>query len=102
MTDVSAISITPSQLPAILNYALPISPVMIWGNVGLGKSQIIRDAVPEIFEDIAKQIQDNRGLDAVPFDGNAQVWERRINDYDMLDFLRLTLRQGRHPTPCRC
>ena len=59
---------------------------MIWGNVGLGKSQIIRDAVPDIFEDIAKQIKANRGLNEVPFDGNAQVWERRINDYDMLDF----------------
>ena len=84
--DISAIAITPSQLPVVLSYALPISPVMIWGNVGLGKSEIIREAVPKIFEDIAEQIKANRGLDAVPFDGNAQVWERRINDYDMLDF----------------
>ncbi len=94
MTDISAISITPSQLHVVLGYALPISPVMIWGNVGLGKSQIIRDAVPEIFEDIAKQVKANRGLDAVPFDGNAQVWERRINDYDMLDFSGLPYAKG--------
>jgi len=46
---ISAIAITPSQLPAVLSYALPISPVMIWGNVGLGKSEIIREAVPKIF-----------------------------------------------------
>jgi hypothetical protein len=82
--NISAIAITPSQLPSALAHTLPFSSVIIWGNVGLGKSQIIRESIPEIFPAIAKDIAKDRGVD-IPVD-TVQIWERRVNDYDLLDF----------------
>ena len=90
--NISAIAITPSQLPSALAHTLPFSSVMIWGNVGLGKSQIVRESIPEIFPAIAKDIAKDRGVVIratkhvdIPVD-QIQIWERRVNDYDLLDF----------------
>ena len=74
--------IKPSQLTEALCLTLPDSPVMIWGAPGVGKSQIIQDSVEAIFDAVASA----RGVE-VP--ASPTLWERRINDYDLLDFAGL-------------
>ena len=82
--DISAIAITPSQLAESLLYTLPFLSVMIHGNIGLGKSQMVRESVPDIFPAIAAQIAKDRGID-IPVD-EVQIWERRMGIFDLLDF----------------
>lgn len=76
--------IKPSQLTEALCLTLPDSPVMIWGSPGVGKSQIIHDSVEDIFDAVAS----SRGV-INPNVWNPILWERRINDYDLLDFAGL-------------
>ena len=81
--------IKPSQLTEALCLTLPDSPVMIWGAPGVGKSQIIQDSVEAIFDAVASA----RGVEVPPQRlarlGAPTLWERRINDYDLLDFAGL-------------
>jgi len=76
--------VKPSQLVEALCLSLPYSPAMIWGAPGVGKSQIIHDGIGEIFAAVADARQQ-----AVPPEETWCVWERRINDYDILDFAGL-------------
>ena len=84
--------IKPSQLPEALCLTLPDSPVMIWGAPGVGKSQIIHDSVEDIFEAVASARGVGLPAGLSPANRRAQapvLWERRINDYDLLDFAGL-------------
>ncbi len=79
--------IKPSQLTEALCLTLPDSPVMIWGSPGVGKSQIIHDSVEDIFEAVAYSRGVSDEIGEVP--ASPILWERRINDYDLLDFAGL-------------
>lgn len=85
------IHIKPSQLTEVLRFTLPDGPVMVWGSPGVGKSQIIQDSVRAIFDAVADAREldifdkaDNNYLGLTPV-----LFERRINDYDLLDFAGL-------------
>ena len=82
--NISAIAITPSWLPRALAQTLPFLSVMIHGNIGLGKSQIVRESIPDIFPAVAAQIARDRGID-IPVN-KVQIWERRMGIFDLLDF----------------
>ena len=74
--------IKPSQLVEALCLTVPYSPAMIWGAPGVGKSQIIQGGIDKIFAAAAKGRNVPAGVKPVLF-------ERRINDYDLLDFAGL-------------
>ena len=75
--------ISPSQMIEALTHTLPDGPVMIWGSPGVGKSQIIGDNIDTLFAACAEA----RGID--PKGIKPEMFERRINDYDILDFAGL-------------
>ena len=80
------LNIGASALVTSLRYLLPFTPVMIWGAVGVGKSTIVADSIVEIWNAAAAQVAIDRKLGNV-FDGVEPVLhERRVNDYDILDF----------------
>ena len=80
MTD-NFLSTTPRGLVPLLKATTGVAPVMIWGAPGIGKTQIIQDNVEEIFSAAAK----DRGI-KVPEGAKVELFERRVNDYDLLDF----------------
>jgi hypothetical protein len=85
--DVSAISITPSQLAEALAYTLPYSSAMLWGNVGIGKSQILREQLPALFPRIVEAVEEIRNIQ-INFDPDideVKIVEIRLGDYDLLD-----------------
>ena len=89
--DISAIAITPSQLASALAHTLPFSPVMLWGNIGVGKSQIIREQLPELFPQIVAAIEGIRGI-KINFDPETDelvVVDCRIGELDLLDYAGL-------------
>ena len=80
MTD-NFLSTTPKGLVPLLEATVGVAPVMIWGAPGIGKTQIIQDNVEDIFAAAAA----DRGV-KVPESAKVELFERRINDYDLLDF----------------
>ena len=80
MTD-NFLSTTPKHLVQLLKATVGVAPVMIWGAPGIGKTAIIQDNVGEIFAAAAA----DRDI-AVPEDASVELFERRVNDYDLLDF----------------
>ena len=80
MTD-NFLSTTPKGLVPLLKATVGVAPVMIWGAPGIGKTQIIQDNISEIFAAGAA----DRGVE-VPKGINVELYERRLNDYDILDF----------------
>ena len=85
--DVSAIAITPSQLAETLAYTLPYSSVMLWGNVGIGKSQILREQLPALFPRIVAAVEALRNIQ-INFDpetDEVRIVEIRLGDFDLLD-----------------
>ena len=80
MTD-NFLSTTPKGLVPLLKATVGINPVMIWGAPGIGKTAIIQDSVAEIFFAAAA----DRDI-KVPEGAKVELFERRVNDYDLLDF----------------
>jgi hypothetical protein len=80
MTD-NFLSTTPKGLVPLLKSTVGVAPTMIWGAPGIGKTAIIQDNVAEIFAAAAA----DRGI-KVPDDAKVELFERRVNDYDLLDF----------------
>jgi hypothetical protein len=60
---------------------------MIWGSPGLGKSWLVNNNLLGVFGPIAGAVADGRSLKLNP--GEAQIWERRAGDYDLLDYAGL-------------
>ena len=75
------LAIRPRDLVSVLIATLGIAPVMIWSGPGVGKTEIIQAARIAIFRAVAKA----RGVH-IPDDADIQLVERRIGDYDILDF----------------
>ena len=88
MTD-NFLSTTPKGLVPLLKATVGVAPVMIWGAPGIGKTQIIQDNVEDIFAAAAA----DRGI-KVSKDAKVELFERRINDYDLLDFGGLPFNDG--------
>jgi len=80
MTD-NFLSTTPKGLVPLLKATVGVAPVMIWGAPGIGKTAIIQDNVEEIFSAAAA----DRDI-KVPEGAKVELFERRVNDYDLLDF----------------
>ncbi len=86
MTSVN--HVTPSLLTGALQTVLSAGLVpMVWSAPGLGKSHIINNDLVNVYDKIATAIADGRGIKLHP--GEAQVWERRAGDYDLLDYAGL-------------
>ena len=86
MTSVN--HVTPSQLTGALQTILSAGLVpMVWSAPGVGKSHIINNDLVNVYDQIAQAVADGRGIKLHP--GEAQVWERRAGDYDLLDYAGL-------------
>ena len=86
MTSVN--HITPSQLTGVLATILSAGQVpMVWSAPGVGKSHIINNDLVNVYDQIAAAVAKGRGIKLNP--GEAQVWERRAGDYDLLDYAGL-------------
>ena len=76
------ITVKPSDLKDLFVRTLPIKPVMLWGPPGIGKTAIIGQEVLPLFAEMAKR----RGVQP---DGEPVLYQRRCQDYDLLDFAGL-------------
>ena len=86
MTSVN--HVTPSQLTGALQTVLSAGLVpMVWSAPGLGKSQSINNDLVTVYDKIATAVAKDRGIKLKS--GEAQVWERRAGDYDLLDYAGL-------------
>jgi hypothetical protein len=80
------LSIGATALVTNLKHLLPFTPVMIFGAIGVGKSAIVADNIVAIWTEAAAGVALDRNL-GNDFDGVEPVlYERRVNDYDILDF----------------
>ena len=75
------LSTTPRGLIPFLKATVGIAPVIIWGSPGIGKTASVYDHVKGVFAAGAA----DRGVE-VPEDAEVELFERRVNDYDFLDF----------------
>ena len=86
MTSVN--HVTPGQLTGALATVLSAGLVpMVWSAPGVGKSHIINNDLVNVYDQIAQAVAKGRGIKLHP--GEAQVWERRAGDYDLLDYAGL-------------
>tara|TARA_R110000824_G_scaffold135182_2_gene298284 strand:+ start:24 stop:1148 length:1125 start_codon:yes stop_codon:yes gene_type:complete len=86
MTSVN--HVTPGQLTGTLATILSAGLVpMVWSAPGVGKSHIINNDLVNVYDQIAAAVAKGRGIKLHP--GEAQVWERRAGDYDLLDYAGL-------------
>jgi len=80
--------VTPSQLTGVLQTVLSAGLVpMVWSAPGVGKSHIINNDLVNVYDQIATAVAKDRGIKLKS--GEAQVWERRAGDYDLLDYAGL-------------
>jgi len=86
MTSVN--HVTPGQLAGCISAILSAGLVpMVWSAPGVGKSHIINNDLIGRFLEIATSIAKKRGIKFET--GDAEVWERRAGDYDLLDYAGL-------------
>jgi len=86
MTSVN--HVTPGQLTGTLTTILSAGLVpMVWSAPGVGKSHIINNDLVNVYDKIATAVAKDRGIKLKS--GEAQVWERRAGDYDLLDYAGL-------------